>query len=675
MKFIDPSFLWALLALAIPIIVHLFHFRRYKTIQFSNVQFLKEVKQERNNVRNVKRWLLLLSRLFALFFMVMAFAQPFLKGKNADKVNNNAVSIYLDNSYSMGLKNKGVELMEWGRDRAKDVVNSYSERDQFLILTNGLNVEEQRWKSKEDALNYIDDIQLSNATVGLDKILSKQNYLFSKSEADVLQNYIISDFQESMLANANIEKDSLQQHHFIQLKGDNVKNIFVDSVWMVNPVSRIGGNNAILYSITNSSELDAKNIRVKLSINNQVQTIRELNLIVEEQRTDTLYFNLFKEGWQLASIQISDYPITADDEFFFSFNVPKTRNVLEVYDGNADKIISGIFQNDNLITFKNSRSNQLDYSKFVDYDLIILNELTNVSSGLSNSINKYVEAGGNVLLVPSKSATNQTYATILNNLGGVQLAEKQKGNYQLLKPNLNNKLLSSVVEKLPSNADFPSIKQYFPIVASNRVRKSTILKLNNNDALLAAFPKGNGNVFIQSVANNADFSNFQAHWLYAPLVYNLSLQKSLDQPLYYTRGDNQWVGIDYKLERKDNVVALSSNDFEFIPEQRVVNNRLFINADKNEQLNAGHYAVTANNSDLANLSFNLNRLESEMKFADKADLEKQFPNLESLNSGLNEQLQAEIKTNNQGKPLWRYCIILAILFLIAEVAIIKLLPG
>ncbi|MCB0503470.1 MAG: BatA domain-containing protein, partial [Bacteroidetes bacterium] len=84
MKFINPSFLWALLVLAIPIIIHLFHFRRYKTVYFSNVKFLKEVKQERNNIRQLKRWLLLMSRLLVLFFLVAAFAQPFLKGKNAD---------------------------------------------------------------------------------------------------------------------------------------------------------------------------------------------------------------------------------------------------------------------------------------------------------------------------------------------------------------------------------------------------------------------------------------------------------------------------------------------------------------------------------------------------------------------------------------------------------------
>jgi len=46
MQFLYPSFLWALLALAIPIIIHLFYFRRFKKVFFTNVKFLKEVKEE-----------------------------------------------------------------------------------------------------------------------------------------------------------------------------------------------------------------------------------------------------------------------------------------------------------------------------------------------------------------------------------------------------------------------------------------------------------------------------------------------------------------------------------------------------------------------------------------------------------------------------------------------------
>ena len=46
MKFLYPQFLYALALVAIPIIIHLFNFRKFRTVYFSNVQFLKSVKEK-----------------------------------------------------------------------------------------------------------------------------------------------------------------------------------------------------------------------------------------------------------------------------------------------------------------------------------------------------------------------------------------------------------------------------------------------------------------------------------------------------------------------------------------------------------------------------------------------------------------------------------------------------
>ena len=74
MSFLYPIFLSALAVLAIPIIIHLFHFRRYKTILFSNVSFLKEVDTERKNQNRLKHLLVLAMRCMAFACLVLAFA-------------------------------------------------------------------------------------------------------------------------------------------------------------------------------------------------------------------------------------------------------------------------------------------------------------------------------------------------------------------------------------------------------------------------------------------------------------------------------------------------------------------------------------------------------------------------------------------------------------------------
>ena len=77
MSFYQPQFLWGLLALAIPILVHLFYFRRVRKVYFSNLQFLKWVKESKKQQLRLKHYLIMASRLLAIFFLVMVFAQPY----------------------------------------------------------------------------------------------------------------------------------------------------------------------------------------------------------------------------------------------------------------------------------------------------------------------------------------------------------------------------------------------------------------------------------------------------------------------------------------------------------------------------------------------------------------------------------------------------------------------
>src|SRR6267142_6603856 len=100
MSLVYPSFLWALSALAIPIIIHLFNFRKTTRIYFSNTRFLRQVKEETTQKRRLKQYLVLASRLLFLLFLVLAFAQPFLPAKE-QITSGKDIIIYLDNSFSM----------------------------------------------------------------------------------------------------------------------------------------------------------------------------------------------------------------------------------------------------------------------------------------------------------------------------------------------------------------------------------------------------------------------------------------------------------------------------------------------------------------------------------------------------------------------------------------------
>src|SRR5688572_10062770 len=100
MTFLYPSFLWALAALSIPVLIHLFNFRKTTRIYFSNTRFLKLVKEVTTAKRRLKHYLILASRLLFLFFLILAFAQPLIPARE-QMANNRSILLYVDNSQSM----------------------------------------------------------------------------------------------------------------------------------------------------------------------------------------------------------------------------------------------------------------------------------------------------------------------------------------------------------------------------------------------------------------------------------------------------------------------------------------------------------------------------------------------------------------------------------------------
>ncbi|HRZ30851.1 MAG TPA: VWA domain-containing protein, partial [Flavobacterium sp.] len=131
MQFKHPEILYFLFLLVLPILVHLFQLRRFKKEYFTNVKFLKELSIQTRKSSQLKKWLLLLTRLFLLTALIFAFAQPFFKAKDSKGVNNE-LYIILDNSFSMQAKGKQGELL---KRAVQELLENIPENKTFSLLT------------------------------------------------------------------------------------------------------------------------------------------------------------------------------------------------------------------------------------------------------------------------------------------------------------------------------------------------------------------------------------------------------------------------------------------------------------------------------------------------------------------------------------------------------------
>ena len=132
MQFTQPLFLIGYAAILIPILIHLFNFRKYKTYYFSNVKMLQDIAQKTKRESQLKHLIVLLLRILGIAALVTAFAQPFIPNKKFNTQKGNVVSIYVDNSFSMEGNTSDGTLFSDAITNAKEIINNFSYEDEFV---------------------------------------------------------------------------------------------------------------------------------------------------------------------------------------------------------------------------------------------------------------------------------------------------------------------------------------------------------------------------------------------------------------------------------------------------------------------------------------------------------------------------------------------------------------
>ncbi len=327
MQFLYPLFLVGALSLAIPVILHLFYFRRFKKVYFTNVRFLKEVKEETSSRSRLRNLLVLLMRLLAFLFLVLAFAQPFIPRGEAVKKGIKAVSVYVDNSFSMSALSQDVPLLEQAKARAREIVKSYNTEDRFQVISNEFSGRQQRLVSQEDALAAIEEIGLAPDARNLSAVLERQKQALSLGKTDNLVAYQLSDFQKSACDIARYA-DSTVELNLMPLQAVRERNISIDSVWFEAPVQMLNQTNPLFIRIRNHSDEPAENVRLSIQYEGQTKPVGEFAIPPRSMVTDTFNLTILRTGWREAKLSLTDYPVQFDDLYFFSFLVSEKSGYL-----------------------------------------------------------------------------------------------------------------------------------------------------------------------------------------------------------------------------------------------------------------------------------------------------------------------------------------------------------
>ena len=692
MNFLFPTFLIGLATIAIPIIIHLFNFRKYKKVYFTNVQFLKELKQESDSKSKLKEWLILAMRILAITCLVFAFAQPFMTGKSKTVLGEKAISIYIDNSFSMENTNKKGTLLENAKEHASEIVNVFNAGDKFQLLTNDFEGKHQRFVSKEEFLEQLNEVKISSATRPLTDVIKRQQDFLQNSLSKNKRIFLLSDFQKNSSFISKTDIDTSISVSLIPIISSEVSNVYIDSIWFETPVQQFGTQQIIHAVVINKSTKDIENGTLKLFINGAQVSLNSFNISAGNKSDVAIAFTVKAKGINKGVLKIEDYPITYDDDFYFSFNAQNTIRAL-VINGKESKTAGNfrsLMQNDSLFVYHENNESSIDYSLFSKTQIIILNELNSLTSGLTSELGKFVSKGGSLVIFPNKNPEMESYQTAFQTFKLPQMVKTDTINTKTQSINFEQGLYEGVFDKIDQNMDLPKVFEHFEFAKTTRSNSQSLLQLQNGDFLLSLNPLGSGKIYLFSISSDETCSNLLKHALFVPTIIKMSILSLKPSPIYYRTAMNETIELntvsnfsDKPLHIiKDDVSAVSTSSVnaetkkvDVIPEHRLINNATTL-FTQNQITESGHYEVIENGETIKDLAFNFNRKESDMNFMSVEDLQKQIDEKNLKNVVIidpaEKTLTNSLQEVNDGKKLWKLFLILALVFLAAEILIIRL---
>ena len=651
------------------------------------------MKERTNSQSQLKRILVLLARILALSFLVFAFAQPFLPSKNTSVISGKkAVSIYIDNSFSMNNKSSDVTLIELAKKKAKEIVDAYSSIDEFQLLTNDFEGKHQRLVDKEQMKQLIDEVKISPEVKNISAVVERERQALNADRNAHHYIYLISDFQKSSTDFELLKNDSTEKIFALHMEGSKQNNLFIDTAWMESPVQMLNQPCKLLVKITNSGDDDIDNSRLTLNVNEQVKSISDFSVAAKSFTVDTISFSVSNAGWNRGELSLMESgSIDFDNNYFISYFVPDKLNVECINQSGANKFINALFANNPMFSYQTVSVGQVNYSDLGKQNFIVLNQLNDISSGLAQELKKFTELGGNLLILPDAKSNLSGYNSFLKSVNADVLKQWSNSEKQISSLNTSNTVFEDVFSKVPQNLSLPKSKGNFLLTQNTNTNADAILLYKDNSPMMIQYKVEKGSLFLSAVPFENEVTDLAVNPIFPPMVFRMCIAKNYKDALAYFIGKDATMEIKTDAGGEANfkmkmVVGQATNNGgagggdEFIPQQRIINSELILQPSAFAK-KAGLFNLVSPKNEIAScFGLNYDRKESVMDFISSDDFAQWSVanrphngfSIELLSSA-DKNMTAEISELNLGTTLWKLCLVLSLLFLAVEILLLRLL--
>jgi len=682
MSFLNPALLWGLLALAVPIIIHFFNLQRPKQVLFSNVAFVKEVKKTVVKRLKFKQWLLLATRLLAVAALVFAFANPVIMDSSSQTLKGNrSVAVVIDNSFSMTAGNEKGPYFQQAISLARSVIRAYNRQDEFLIMGSDDLKLQYNFGTQEEALEALREIELGQQVRSHEEILSFEDDLFRRAANQVHELYFLSDFQQSTIM-ADSQTISLQDSNllvkYIPLATRAQQNVFPAKHEIRSRILTAEKPIEMAMELVNDSESSVRDLSVRVMLEGKTAAISNTSLEPQETQELSLAFTPTQTGWLSGYIDLDDNPIDFDNRRYFSFYIPEKEKVLLV-EGQSSRNVRILYESlfagfdTRIISARDLSTIQLN-----EYRSLVLMGIEQVSSGLASRLSTYVNEGGSIMLFPGEKADVESLNVFTQavGLGRLSPAVTLPSGKLADKVDLKHPIFDGVFTREQENRRFdaPKIFAHYPLSLNNTSIHNRILSMDGPAPILVESRLGQGTMFTFTIYPGDAWTDLHVKSIFTPLLYRATQILNQTQQVQVGQQIGSFTPYRIRTNNQELINLITEDNRAITPEQYTQGGATTLNFERMD-LQAGNYQIVQGDSLLEKLAFNISDQESRLAYVGKAQLEsvllkKGYSNIMLLNAEP-EEVSQRIQQEKEGNPLWKYFILASLLFLVAEIVILR----
>ena len=665
MSFLYPNMLWCLFALAIPIIIHLFNFRRHKIVYFSNTATLKTIEQENAKTKKLKYIIALIMRMLFIAGLVFAFAYPYnpdqkLKTDDAD----NLVAVYIDNSMSMHSQSSEISLIEDARSSARALVSNVSPSQRFVLLTNSRQLDNEYPMNQDEMLMSIDAMQTEASPLMFNNLYENLQMIMKRNGFKSASLFMYSDFQDNMMNMEGLVADSAIQLVAMPLASDYQQNIYIDTVWLSSPILQKDLANEINVRVVNESGKDINGLPVNFEIDGKSVAFNTIDIPANGKNEVAMQFVLNESGEKDAVVSINDYPITFDDTYSFVLNVRPIIKIVELSTGTGDLAMKTLFSNDSLFDYHVMNPYRIDQQYLSDCQMVVIDGDVNLNGTMWQTIEDFAKDGGSAVLFPSENSERSENSEIFDDTMSISTIAS------------NHEFFSDIFVNIPNNADLPKVYKHAQIDKKRFPNTLTLISLQNGTSFFTLSKIGNGNILNFASQLGKDWTNFTENSLFVPIMYKIAMLGGQMNRLSYIIGVDKDIAInDLTAFSEGDIRIRDANDnFEVIPMVVMHSNRALIRL-YDELPGAGFYTINKGDKVIETTAWNDNRKESKMKFLDREEVDKLLKDngLNVLAVMKSDEIHSDdvMEMMIRRSMLWKSFILLSLITMLIEILVLR----